>query len=335
MMLLWHFLLARGLLTKPHREVLRIAGDMLGFLALVRYLRLHRPAAIVSAGDYANLCAVWARRVAGTETQVVVSHHNLISAHLSNHTERVGKRRARLALGLFRHTLRLADAIVSVSGGAGDDLSRVAGIPRERIATIYNPVVFPDLPTLAKAPLHHPWCLPGFPPVILGAGRLVDQKDFSTLIRAFARVRRRRPARLVILGEGEERARLEALAAALGVAEDVALPGFVSNIFAWMSRARVFALSSKWEALPNVLIEALACGCPVVSTDCPAGPSEILSAGEFGALVPVGDDAALAMAIAAALDGPPPKERLIERGAWFTAERAAEQYVRLMSLANA
>ncbi len=222
------------------------------------------------------------------------------------------------------------DAIIGVSDEAGDDLSRVARIPRQRITTIYNPIVTPELPTLAKAPLDHPWFRPGALPVILGAGRLVDQKDFPMLIRAFVRVRQQRLARLVILGEGEQRGELEAVAVALAVAEDVALPGFAANPFAWMSRADVFVLSSTWEGLGNVVAEALACGCPVVSTDCPAGPSEILQEGTFGSLVPVGDDAALAMAIIATLDSPLPRERLVERGMWFSVERAAEQYARFI-----
>ena len=125
---------------------------------------------------------------------------------------------------------------------------------------------------------------------------------------------------------------LAALAAALEVAEDVALPGFVRDPFSWMFRAGVFALSSKWEGMGMVLVEALACGCPVVSTDCQAGPAEILRPeGEMGVgtLVPVGDDAALAAAIVATLGNPPPREPLVERGIWFSTERAAERYERL------
>ncbi len=329
-MLLWRALLTRRLFTRPHRSIPAVLRVILRLLAVTRHLRRNRPSVIYAAGDQANMYALCARRLSGSGTRVVISHHNLASAHLSNHTERVGKWRANAALRLMSRAFLQADAIVTCSDGAGDGLSRTARIPRERIAAIYNPVVTPDLPALAKAPLDNPWFRPGAPPVILGAGRLVDQKDFPTLIRAFARVRRQRAARLAILGEGEQRDELEVLAAALGVAEDVALPGFVSNPFAWMSRAGVFALSSKSEGLGNVVIEALACGCPVVGTDCPFGPSEILEGGRFGALVSVGDDAVLAAAIVAPLDDPQPRERLVERGMGFTAERAAERYAQFI-----
>ena len=299
---------------------------MMRFLALVRYLKRCRPAVVYSAGGEAHMLLSWARRVADVETRVVATHHTLESAMLSIRTERVGRHRARLCLCLLRHAFLQMDAIVTASNGGADDLSRIGRIPRERIVAIYNPVVSPKLMTLAKAPLDDPWFRPGAPPVVLAAGRLDDGKDFATLVRAFCRLRRQRPTRLVILGEGEDRGKLEALATALGVAEDMALPGHVSNPFAYMSRARVFVVSSKHEVLPTVLIEALACGLPVVSTDCPAGPSEILAQGEFGALVPVGDDTALSRAINDALERPQPRKRLVERSMRFTAEQAAEKY---------
>ena len=151
-----------------------------------------------------------------------------------------------------------------------------------------NPVPHDDVAAMAAAPLDHPWFDEPGVPVILSAGRLVGQKDFSTLIRAFAQVVKSRPARLVILGEGRERGALAALARELGVAEGVDLPGFVANPFAWMARARVFAVSSIYEGLSMVLVEAMACGTPVVSTDCPHGPRELLEDGRWGRLVPVG-----------------------------------------------
>ena len=173
----------------------------------------------------------------------------------------------------------------------------------------------------------------GAPPVLLGAGRIVSQKDFPTLIKAFAQVRARRPARLMILGEGKSaksRDRLAALGRKLGVAEDVALPGFVDNPFPYMARASLFVLSSAWEGLPGVMVEALACGCPVVSTDCPGGAREILDDGAIGSLVPVGDVAALAEAILAALDAPPDPERLRSHAARFTADHAVERYLEVL-----
>jgi glycosyltransferase involved in cell wall biosynthesis len=172
---------------------------------------------------------------------------------------------------------------------------------------------------------------------VLGVGSLSARKDYPTLVRAFARLRAERDCRLVILGEAgspkktqEQRAELVALAASLGVADDVDVAGFVANPFAYMARASVFVLSSAFEGLPGALIQAMACGCPVVSTDCPSGPAEILDGGRFGALVPVGDDHAMAAAIAAALERPIAAATLRERAAMFSVERAVDRYVDLM-----
>jgi glycosyltransferase involved in cell wall biosynthesis len=227
--------------------------------------------------------------------------------------------RARLGLQLISWFYPWADRITAVSEGVADDLAQAAGIPRERIQVIYNPVVTPEFKAKTEAPLDHPWFAPGEPPVVVGAGRLTIQKDFPALIRAFARVRQARPARLLILGEGEERSALEAVVRQLGVERDVSLPGFVSNPYPYMRRAALFVLSSRWEGLPGVLIEAMYCGARLVATDCPSGPREILADGRYGQLVPVGDVAALADAVRAGLDGHipvPPAEswRLFEAG---------------------
>jgi len=185
----------------------------------------------------------------------------------------------------------------------------------------------------AKAPLDHPWFAPGAPPVVLGVGRLAPQKDFPTLIRAFARVRAERAARLMILGDGktpDRRAELLALADELGVAEEVALPGFQPNPFAYMARASLFVLSSAWEGLPGVLVQALACGCPVVSTDCPSGPAEILEQGQYGRLVAVGDEVALADAMRSTLDNPPERDRLRDRGAAFSVDLSIDRHLEVL-----
>ena len=193
------------------------------------------------------------------------------------------------------------------------------------ITTVYNPFDLQRITALAAEPAPHPW-LAEDAPVVLGAGRLHPQKDFATLLRAFARVRARTAARLVILGEGEERAALETLARELGIAADVALPGYTANPYAWLVRARVFALSSRWEGLANVLVEALACGTPVVSTRCP-GSTEVLGEGAHGRLVEVGDDEALADAIAATLESPADPEALRRRAGDFSLDRGVDGYL--------
>jgi glycosyltransferase involved in cell wall biosynthesis len=227
----------------------------------------------------------------------------------------------------------MADAVVAVSDGVADGLAAATGLPRDRITTIYNPVVSPAMLVKAAEPTPHPWLESGQPPVILGVGRLVPQKDFPTLIRAFARLRSEGPVRLLIVGPGstEAQAELRSLATALGGAEDMELPGSILNPFAYMARAGVFVLSSAWEGFGNVLVEALACGCPVVSTDCPSGPAEILDGGRYGALVPVGDDRAMAEAILAALAHPPERAALTARGAEFSVDRAVERYLAIIA----
>jgi glycosyltransferase involved in cell wall biosynthesis len=300
---------------------------------LVRYLRAERPDALFSAMPMPNLLAVWARRLAKVPTRVLVSERNTLSAMID------GSRRwrDRGLPQLLGRGYRLADGIVAVSDGVADDLANRSGLPRARITTVYNPVITAELTAMADQPVAHRWFRPSAPPVVLGVGSLSGRKDFPTLIRAFARVRAQRDCRLVILGQAmspkktlDQRNRLIALAASLGVAADVDLPGFAANPFAYMARARAFVLSSVYEGLPGVLIQALACGCPVVSTDCPSGPAEILDGGRFGAMVPVGDDAAMAAAIMATLDRPIAADTLRERASLFRVERAVDRYVDLM-----
>jgi glycosyltransferase involved in cell wall biosynthesis len=235
-----------------------------------------------------------------------------------------------MRLRLARRLYGWADAAIGVSKGISEDLARHTSIPRDRIITIYNPTFTSESVEKATAPLEHPWFAPGSPPVILGAGRLTTQKDFPTLLRAFARVRKRQPARLVILGEGKKKQALIGLATKLGIVREMALPGFIDNPFAWMSHAAVFVLSSVWEGFPGVLIEAMACGCPVVSTDCPSGPAEILKAGEYGPLVSMGDDEALAEAILSTLKKPLDPAKLRARAAEFSVDRALDRYLEVL-----
>jgi glycosyltransferase involved in cell wall biosynthesis len=291
--------------------------------ALASYLTRERPDALLSALSYSNLAALWARERAGVPVRVAISEHNTLSVRASHSRAR----RWRVLPVVEARWYPRADAILAVSQGVADDLARTAGLPRARIAVTYNPVVSDALFAAAREPVAHAWLQAGEPPVVLGVGKLSSQKGFDVLLRAFARVRARRPARLVILGEGSQRRALERLAKTLGIAGDVALPGFVANPFAWMARSALFALSSRWEGLPSVLIEALACGCAVVSTDCPSGPAEILDAGRLGPLVPVGDAGALGDAIVRALDAPSDPTARCERARDFSVERVAPRYL--------
>jgi glycosyltransferase involved in cell wall biosynthesis len=266
---------------------------------LIRYLRRERPVAMLTSMNYVNVVGIWAKALARVDTRLVVNEQNALSLEAA-HSPR---RRHRLMPRLIGRFYPWADRIVSVARGTADDLARTTGLPRGRIEVVHNPIVTPELKELAEAPVDHPWFRPGEPPVVLSVGRLSRQKDFGTLLRAFARVRDRRPARLVILGEGPERGSLESLISELGLLEVATLPGWIANPYPWMANAGAYVLSSRWEGLPSVLIEALYCGVPIVATDCLSGPREILDEGAHGLLVKVGDVDALARGIESALDG--------------------------------
>jgi glycosyltransferase involved in cell wall biosynthesis len=300
---------------------------VLSLLPLMRYLRRERPRAMLSFLNHANVVAVVARGLAGARARLVISERN----HLSSDYSLAGGLRGRLLLQLMRLTYPRADRVISVSNGVAQDLVARLGLPARHVETIYNPIVSSDLRSLAAKPLDHSWFKPGAPPVVLGVGRLSRQKDFATLIRAFAKVRSERVARLMILGDGEKRMELEAMIEAEGVAVDVSMPGFASNPLPHMQRSAVFVLSSLYEGLPGVLIQAMACGTAVVSTDCPSGPAEILENGRWGRLVPVGDAGAMARSIMAALDDEMPPD-VSARAAAFGVEAAVCAYLKALSV---
>ena len=295
--------------------------------ALARWLRRRRPDVLLSSSNPANLAALTARALAGGAIPAVIS----VNVHASSAT---GDASRHPALGwAMRRLYPSADGIIAISRGVAEDLAALLSLPERRIDTIYNPVDQDAIRRRSLEPLEDPWLREGAVPIVLGVGKLRRQKDFATLIRAFARLRRRRPARLLLLGEGPEREGLEALARTLGVGNAVRLAGHAPNPAAWMARAYVLALSSAWEGFSNVIVEALACGCPVVSTDCPSGPSEILEGGAIGPLVPVGDDAALASALDQLLARPHDAAKLRASVSRFTVGSAAERYLQVLERA--
>lgn len=296
--------------------------------ALARYLRRRRPDALLAAKDRAIRSAMVARHLAGVDTRLVGRLGTNLTAALEGRSPP-----ARLLRRLpMRRLYARVDRVVAVSEGVAEDTRRITGLPASRVTVIRNPVVTAELPARAAEPVAHRWFGERGAPVILGAGRLTRQKDFPTLIRAFAHLRRGRPARLVILGEGGDRRALEALAAELDVEADVDLVGHVANPYAWMAQADLFVLSSAWEGSPNVLTEAMACGTPVVASDCPSGPRELLADGRCGPLVPVGNDAAMAAAMGRVLDSPPSAEALREAVREYSAEASAERYLAVLGL---
>ena len=292
---------------------------------LAQYLTQEQPDALIATLAEANMVALLARRLARVPSRTVIREANTPTLAFL----RSPKIKKRITGKLIPKIYPFADAIVAVSTGVLDDLRRLLPSAQDKISLIYNPVLTPDLSTLAQEPLSHPWFQPKERAIVLAAGRLTHEKDHSTLVQAFARVRQKIPARLVILGEGAERANLLKQAHTLGVAEDFDLPGFDPNPFKYMARSDVFVLSSRYEGLPNVLIQAMACGCPVVSTNCPSGPEDILDGGKYGELVPVGDVEAIASAIERVLRGerkPVPPEWI----ATFEQERVVSQYLKVL-----
>ena len=293
--------------------------------ALIHYLQKERPFTLLSV-LHTNLIALWARALSGVPVRVVLSERNNLSSEAGHYRSDL---RFRLMPGLMKTFYRSAEAVVAVSKGVAEDLIRTASIPPDKVRVIYNPIITPEFREKMDAHLEHPWLQDGEPPVLLAVGRLTTQKDFATLIRAFAQVWRTRKARLMILGEGEERQALEALIATLGLAQSVSMPGFISNPYPYMKRAAAFVLSSRWEGLPGVLIEALYSGIPLIATDCPSGPYEILAGGKYGQLVPVGDVAGLANAMELAIEGKisRPAEESVLR---FELESVVDQYLELL-----
>ncbi|MCU0633442.1 MAG: glycosyltransferase [Gemmatimonadaceae bacterium] len=280
-------------------HVLGAARILAAVRPLARFLRAQRPAALLATLEHANVVAVVAAALAGGRTRVVLREANVAPP------EGATPRPRWLSLAM-RVAYPLADAIVAVSEAVGDAVARDTGVPRRAVHVIYNPVLDDGFGERLRAPVTDPWLLEAArsTPVVLGVGRLAPQKDFATLVTAVAEVAAERPVRLVLMGEGEERAALEALASALGVRDHVRLAGFVPNPLPAMRDADVFVLPSRWEGLPGALVQAVAAGARVIATDCPGGSAEVLDHGAWGTLVPVGDAAAMACAIAAALQAP-------------------------------
>lgn len=296
--------------------------------ALHSYVKRRRPDAVISFLNYPNVFLLLTALLDRSATRYVVNVRNHTSTKARNAKN---SKRMRNAPRLMRRLFRYADAIVTPSKGVAEDVVHITRLPQDRVTTIYNPVYHAEIPDIARQPADHPWLSQSNVPVVLSVGKLKPQKDFATLLRAFAKVRQTRAAKLVILGEGSERDGLRGLAKNLGIDSDVDLPGYVRNPFAFYSRASVFVLSSAWEGLPNVLIEAMSCGCPVVSTDCPSGPSEILEDGVVGKLVPVGDAEQMSQAILDTLHDAPARETLIERAKVFSVDEAVMQYERVLA----
>ena len=308
---------------------LRARHSLTSVWEVSRYLKQERPDALLAIKHRGILAALRAKQLARTDTPISGRIGTTVSAALANKSSR---RRQRWYTAMRKYYPKL-EKLIAVSQGVADDVLGITGMSESRITVVRNPTITPEMLATAAEPAEHPWLSQDSPvPVIMGVGRLTEQKDFATLIAAFSRVRSRREARLIILGDGGLRSELIAQANTLGVEEHIALPGFQTNPWAWMSKASVFALSSLWEGSPNTLTEAMALGIPVVSTDCPSGPRELLDEGRVAPLVAMGDGDALASALLSVLAEPPPSKMLTEAVSAYHRDESAAAYLRTLGL---
>jgi glycosyltransferase involved in cell wall biosynthesis len=294
--------------------------------ALLRYLKRENPDVLLAAEAPVNIVAIWAKLFSLKPLRVIISVHNNMSRYV---------RSAEIWYGsclyfMIKYFYPYADKIVAVSEGVLDDLSTVSRRSTEKSCVIYNPVSENDILQKAEYSVVHPWLVDKKAPVVLGVGRLTKQKNFDLLLRAFSRVQQVRDARLIILGEGNQRKYLETQIKNLAIEDRVDLHGFVENPYPYMANASLLVVSSRFEGFGIVIVEALACGCPVVSTDCPSGPREILEDGKWGRLAPVGEEEALAEAMEKSLSETHDPDRLRQRAMDFSVDKAVEKYLRIL-----
>jgi len=294
------------------------------FISLVRYFSNHDFDAVFPSWYHIDLITMFAIRLVNlfkkNKTRMIFILHGPYESYLSH-----SRIKYLFSIIASKIVLKLPDKLVAVSESVKKSFGN-----DDKIAVIYNPVVTPDMLDKSNEPVDQDFFTAKKVSIIISVGRLSQEKDFATLLRAFAIVEKEIDSQLVIVGEGKERENLQRLARNLHIEDSVWMPGFVENPYKYVSKSSVFVLSSKFEGFALVLVEALSVGCPVVSTDCPGGPREILENGKYGKLVPVGDHEALAKAIIDTLKNPPPKELLQERGKMFSVEAAVNKYLELI-----
>lgn len=295
---------------------------------LKRYLEQERPDVLLAAMWPLTVAAAVAWNLAGRPGRLFLSEH--VNLGYSNSVARFAS--PSLLSWSIRLLYPLASGVIAVSEGVRQDLLSGGKLDKSRVKVIYNPVAI-NVPDTSPEPglRSRVWgSEEGYK--LLSIGTLKEQKDHATLLRAFAQLPKDLNASLVILGEGPLRASIEALAHELGISDRVNLAGFHADLSDWLKTADLFVLSSRWEGFANVIVEALSFGVPVVSTDCPSGPSEILANGHYGRLVPVQDSRALAAAICCALEEDLDRQRLVSRSRDFDVDLIAEQYLATFDL---
>lgn len=302
---------------------------------LGNYLQMQRPVAILSASNKCAINSVLAVSAVNATTRVLVGIQVFLSVR-EEESRKSGKGQISSMIPALRYTCKRADCVIAASKGVAADSIDLLGLDPERVSVVYNPVSRRPSVDSLEVQNAHPWFRPGAPPVILGIGRMAQQKNFPLLLRAFAILRKHTDARLVIVGGDQSstdqvvyQESLQRLARELGIDDCIDLVGYQSNPQKYLEASRVFVLSSDYEGFGNVLVEALLAGCPVVSTDCPSGPAEILDGGRYGMLVPIKDVNRMSQAILKTLNSVPDSGRLRCRGEEFSLQRAVEEYLQL------
>lgn len=291
----------------------------IAFFRMVRYLRQTSIDVLFSTLGKTNLFAILSALIVSENFRLVIREANTFH-NISN------KIQIKLAAWLYPK----ADHIIAISKGVAQDLKGIKRVKAENVSVIYNPIDLKTIQRLSKAPIDHPWLLSKTVPVIVAVGRLVPQKDFETLIRAFDKVQKKQDTRLIILGKGQLKKKLEGIIQELSLEKKVQLAGFRRNPFPYYRNADLFVMSSRWEGFGMVLIEAMASGTNIVSTDCHSGPSEILGSGKYGCLVPVGDNMALSRAILKTLKTPLCRQVLLKRAGFFTKDKICKNYYQII-----
>lgn len=294
------------------------------FFELRKYLKGHQPDIVLSALFHVNILLLLAKiTTPGIKSKIIVTERNHFSARVKNSDKSMDKLFPLLVLLFYR----FADKVIGISKGVADDIRKIAKLPEHKVTWIHNPVVAESEIKALESHADLPWTDGS---VIVTSGRLVPQKDYPTMLQAFAKLAEIQKAYLLIIGDGPQRLALEKAARELGIGDKIHFAGFVDNPIAHMKRADLFVITSRWEGFCNVIVEALLCGLPVVATDCPSGPAEILEDGKYGTLVPVGDVNALAAAMAQTLDTSHDPERQKQRAMDFTVEKICNRYEEVM-----
>jgi glycosyltransferase involved in cell wall biosynthesis len=311
---------------------LKVSRTILAIYSLRKYIESQKPHCMISMQYYANVVAIMARMISDQRVKVIVSERlALTPALLSGGFKTIVKNAATLIL--MKIIYRYADAIVFNSHDSEENFQKIMGNSPKSFV-ISNPVIDDEIVEKSSEEIEHRWFKYKGEPIVIGVGRLTRQKGFETLIKAFKIVNSEIPSKLVILGEGREKEELEDLVREFDLKERVWMPGFVENPYKYIARSDVFVLSSKYEGLPNALIEALALGIPCISTDCPSGPKEILLDGECGLLVPVGDHQSMADAILKYLKDSKFARSLLSKAKKsldrFSVEKVTEQFLSLI-----